>query len=87
VRIAREAVLNAVKHSGARTLKVSLGSTRDRLELSINDDGTGFDERATAPNGHFGLIGMKERAAQIGADFRITSRPGAGTTVSVLLET
>jgi signal transduction histidine kinase/ligand-binding sensor domain-containing protein len=86
VRIAQEAVLNAVKHSGARTLKITLDSTPQSIQLSVNDDGSGFDERQSAPEGHFGLIGMKERAAQIGADFRITSEPGRGTTVSVLME-
>ncbi len=86
LRIAQEAVLNAVKHSGARTLQVTLDSTPQHLRLSVKDDGTGFDEEAAPPLGHYGLIGMKERAAQIGADFHLASARGRGTTVQVLVE-
>jgi signal transduction histidine kinase len=86
VRIAQEAMLNAVRHSGARTLQVTLENTRGSLRLSVNDDGTGFDGEDAPPSGHYGLIGMKERAAQIGANFELTSERGVGTTVSVLLE-
>jgi signal transduction histidine kinase len=85
LRIAQEAVLNAVKHSGARTLKVTLESTPHRLQLSVNDDGAGFDDAESVPIGHYGLIGMKERAAHIGARFQVTSTPGRGTTVSVVM--
>jgi ligand-binding sensor domain-containing protein/signal transduction histidine kinase len=86
VRIAQEAVLNAVKHSGARTLQVTLDSTSQHLRLSVHDDGSGFDETGSPPSGHYGLIGMKERAAQIGADFHVATAPGRGTTVQVLVE-
>ena len=87
LRIAQEAILNAVKHSGARTLRVTLDSTEHHLQLSVKDDGAGFDESGTAPVGHYGVIGMKERAAQIGARLQVTSAPGRGTTVSVMMET
>jgi len=86
LRIAQEAILNAVKHSGARTLRVTLDGTEHHLQLSVKDDGTGFDDSDTAPAGHYGLIGMNERAAQIGAKLHITSAPGRGTTVSVMME-
>jgi ligand-binding sensor domain-containing protein len=86
VRIAQEAILNAVKHSGARTVHVTLGATVQRLMLSVRDDGRGFDEAGDAPIGHYGVIGMKERASQIGAHFQLTSVPGQGTTVSVVME-
>ena len=86
LRIAQEAVLNAVKHSGARTLQVTLDSTAQHLRLSVRDDGTGFDEEDAPPLGHYGLIGMKERAAQIGADFHLATARGRGTTVQVLVE-
>jgi signal transduction histidine kinase len=86
LRIAQEAVLNAVKHSGARTLQVTLDHTPQRLKLSVKDDGAGFDEDGSPPPGHYGLIGMKERAAQIGADFQLASVRGRGTTVQVLVE-
>ncbi len=79
-------MLNAVRHSGARTLSVTLDSTRDRLRLSVNDDGAGFDDAGPPPPGHYGLIGMRERAAHIGAALELTSERGRGTTVSLLLE-
>jgi signal transduction histidine kinase len=87
LRIAQEAILNAVKHSGARVLRVTLDSTDHHLQLSVKDDGAGFDDSHTAPAGHYGVIGMKERAAHIGAKLRVTSAPGRGTTVSVMMET
>jgi two-component sensor histidine kinase len=86
LRIAQEAMQNAVRHSGARTLDVTLESTREKLRLSVNDDGSGFDQTCAPPLGHYGLIGMRERAAQIGAIFELTSERGRGTTVSVVLE-
>jgi ligand-binding sensor domain-containing protein/anti-sigma regulatory factor (Ser/Thr protein kinase) len=85
LRIASEAISNSVKHSGARTIAVSLTSSPDALRLSVSDDGIGCEpqENGHLRPGHYGLIGMKERAAQIGAEFEFESTPGHGTTVSV----
>jgi signal transduction histidine kinase/ligand-binding sensor domain-containing protein len=86
LRIASEAVNNSVKHSGAKTIEVTLTSTANALQLSVRDDGSGFSrENGSARPGHYGLIGMKERAAQIGAELSLSSEPGRGTTVSVHL--
>jgi signal transduction histidine kinase/streptogramin lyase len=88
LRIASEAVNNSVKHSGAKVIEVMLHCTPDALQLSVKDDGTGFSrENGNVRPGHYGLIGMKERAAQIGAEINLTSEPGRGTTISVLLPT
>jgi ligand-binding sensor domain-containing protein/two-component sensor histidine kinase len=87
LRIAQEALMNAVKHSGARTLQVTLDGTPQRIQLSVKDDGAGFDGDQPTPAGHYGLMGMRERAAQIGARLRIVTAPGRGTAVSVVLET
>jgi signal transduction histidine kinase len=86
LRIASEAISNSVKHSGARSIEVSLESTPDALRLSVHDDGSGLgkDGAALRP-GHYGIIGMKERATQIGAELKLESEPGHGTTVSVYL--
>jgi signal transduction histidine kinase/ligand-binding sensor domain-containing protein len=86
LRITSEAVSNSVKHSGARTIEVALESTPQALRLKVHDDGCGLgkDGAALRP-GHYGIIGMKERATQIGADLELLSEPGRGTTVSVLL--
>jgi signal transduction histidine kinase/ligand-binding sensor domain-containing protein len=86
LRIASEAVNNSVKHSGAKTIEVVLQCSQDALQLSVKDDGAGFSrENGNVRPGHYGLIGMKERAAQIGATLNLTSEPGRGTTISVLL--
>jgi signal transduction histidine kinase len=86
LRIASEAVNNSVKHSGAKTIEVVLHIAPEGLQLSVKDDGAGFSrENGNVRPGHYGLIGMKERAAQIGAKLDLASEPGRGTTVSVLL--
>jgi ligand-binding sensor domain-containing protein/signal transduction histidine kinase len=87
LRIIREAVNNSVKHSGAGLIEVSLQSSPGLLVISIHDDGSGFssDDAAALGPGHYGLIGMKERASQIGAEFEVVTNPGAGTTISVSL--
>jgi signal transduction histidine kinase len=81
--IAREAAMNALKHSGASTIEISLKQVDDRIRLMIKDDGVGFDTSAPGPEGHFGLAMMRERAQVAGADFEMTSAPGQGTTLSV----
>jgi signal transduction histidine kinase len=86
LKIAQEAIANAEKHSGAGLLKVSLRGTGKTISLSVHDDGTGFEENEwTCRAGHYGLIGMRERAESMGADLRISSRPGHGTMVAVTL--
>ncbi len=86
LRIASEAVSNSVKHSGARNIEVTLRTSGTTLHLTISDDGAGFEpsENGHLRPGHYGLIGMKERAAQIGAEFEFDSAPGRGTMVSVV---
>ena len=87
LRIISEATTNAVKHSGASTIEVTVGTVQDALRVSISDDGVGFvqDEHGLAGAGHYGLIGMRERANQIGADLEVVGRPGGGTIVKVVL--
>jgi signal transduction histidine kinase/sugar lactone lactonase YvrE len=86
VRIAQEAVSNAVKHSGGRNVDVALEQTREAVCLQIKDDGRGFPADGTnGIAGHYGLIGMRERAAQIGAQLQIETGAGRGTSVRVTL--
>jgi signal transduction histidine kinase/ligand-binding sensor domain-containing protein len=87
VRIAQEAVTNAVKHSSGRNVEVSLEADAEELILTIKDDGRGFvTENADGSRvGHYGLIGMRERAMQIGAELTFDSAPARGTTVRVSL--
>jgi len=86
LRIAQEAMTNVVKHAHAEKLTVALDFDHRQLHLSIQDDGRGFLlEDEETPAGHYGLIGMRERALQIQADFQIESSPGSGTRVDILL--
>lgn len=87
VRIAQEAVSNTIKHAGARTIEVALYCSAGAVRLLVKDDGSGFvqEENGYAKAGHYGLIGMKERASHIGANFALASAPGKGTSVSVEL--
>ena len=82
LRIAQEAIINAVKHAGGRTIEVTLQVLPDVLRIAVRDDGAGFVPGDSATD-HFGLVGMKERAKEIGADLRVTSQPRMGTTVVV----
>jgi signal transduction histidine kinase len=82
LRIVREAVLNAARHSAAQAVTVRL-SNNGHLQVEVSDDGIGFDA-AAARRDRFGLISMKERAQALGAEFSIDSEPGEGTTVQLV---
>ncbi|BET67535.1 hypothetical protein ASA1KI_24530 [Opitutales bacterium ASA1] len=88
LRIAQEAITNAVKHAQPGRIHILLESQDDRVVLSITDDGCGFDATVDRrEEGHFGLRGIEARARCIGAELRIISAPGAGTTVRVVVPT
>jgi signal transduction histidine kinase len=74
-RIAQEAVHNAVRHSGAGHITLTVDCEADDLRLVVADDGTGFDLEKAAGKG-LGLVGMRERALAVHGDLQITSRPG-----------
>jgi signal transduction histidine kinase/ligand-binding sensor domain-containing protein len=81
--VAQEAIHNVKKHAGAKHLFVQLEYGPDEIALEVRDDGRGFsvDEKPESPPGHYGLTGMRERAAAIGGTLEVSSEPGAGTTV------
>jgi signal transduction histidine kinase len=81
LRIAQEALTNALKHADAERLAVRLAFPDGRVELAVSDDGAGFDPNAPAAGRHLGLVSMRERARAIGGRLEVDSRPGAGTTV------
>jgi signal transduction histidine kinase len=83
-RILREAVANAIRHGHARTISVELRDG-DRIVLRVSDDGDGFDPSEPHPATRFGLISMRERTESLGGEFRLSSRPGEGTSVEVLI--
>jgi PAS domain S-box-containing protein len=83
-RLAQEALNNIAKHARAQHVDVVLEAQSEYLSLIIEDDGVGFDVRAAEPQTKgLGLIGMRERAALVGADIQIESTRGRGTTVIV----
>ncbi len=82
-RIAQEALRNVAKHAGKATVEMALKGTRDGLELSIRDDGIGFDiETARAKHG-LGLIGMEERVRLVGGKFSLQTTPGHGVAIAI----
>jgi signal transduction histidine kinase len=83
-RIVREAVSNAVRHGNAHTITIHLHDAGG-VWLRVTDDGRGFDISDPRSDGSFGLIGMKERTESLGGQFKLSSAPGEGTSVEVLL--
>lgn len=81
-RIAQEAIVNVARHAGAGQLEVRLHVNPDQVTLSIADDGRGFDPLHVPP-GHFGIVGMRERAHLIGGVLQLHSTPNGGTTLQV----
>jgi ligand-binding sensor domain-containing protein/signal transduction histidine kinase len=83
LRIAQEAIHNVKKHAGARNLSVQLEYGPARVALEVRDDGRGFaaDKQKESAPGHYGLTGMRERAATIGGTLNVTGEPGQGTVV------
>ena len=86
-RIAQEALNNVVKHAKATEIKVVLFYEADRVGLQVSDNGRGFvpDKIDTTNRPTWGLMGMEERATLLGGSFQITSSPGEGTTVEVVI--
>lgn len=85
LRIGQEAITNTVKHSGATLLTLQLEFLPQAVVLTLRDNGNGFTpNNCVGPNqGHFGLLGMSERAKRLGGRISITSAPGTGTMVRV----
>src|SRR5439155_7697875 len=85
LRIAQEAMTNVIKHSQATRAQIELDYGPQNIVLRINDNGCGFEqrERAEATNGHFGLLGISERAKRLGAELKIQSAPGQVTLLEV----
>jgi len=87
-RIAQEALTNVARHSRATSVDVILERRGDQVVLIVEDNGVGFDQgRTSSRRPGFGLLGMKERAALVGATLQIESEPGKGTTVLLRMTT
>ena len=85
-RIAQEALLNIVKHSGANHVTIQLIGAEDHLVLRIEDDGRGYEPETVSGKG-LGLVTMAERAEAAGGKLNIVSRPQAGTRLQVFVPT
>jgi two-component system sensor histidine kinase DegS len=89
-RIVQQALNNALTHAHAKEISLEGSMETDRIKLAINDDGIGFpanenmEMAGLLANKHYGLAGMHERAALIGACLDIDSIPGSGTRINVI---
>ena len=84
LRIAQEAISNALRHARPQVVRVNLSYTSTSMALRVSDNGEGFDRLAIdGDDGHWGITSMQERAAQIEAEFQLRSAPGQGTAVEL----
>ena len=87
IRISQEAITNVLKHAGADTIRISLRMEPCGLLLTVKDNGRGFQlaQAFTTSGGHFGLLGMRERAERLGGKLDLSSEPGNGTQITVTI--
>jgi len=81
-RVVQEALHNSARHAQAHNVTVEVRQELSQILLTVEDDGRGFDSRRVRG---LGLVGMEERVHHLGGDLRVKSRPGAGTTIAVVL--
>jgi signal transduction histidine kinase len=81
-RVAQEAIMNVVYHANAKTLSVHVQTNKAGTQLTVVDDGSGFESNRTHPN-HWGIEGMRERAQLVGGQLLIKSQRGCGTTIQL----
>ncbi|MGO4261566.1 two-component regulator propeller domain-containing protein [Lysobacter sp. TAB13] len=89
-RIVREALFNIAHHARASSVEIAISFEAKYLAIHVRDDGIGISARVLAlgrKEGHFGMIGMRERAEKIGGSLAISSSPGRGTEVALTLST
>ncbi|WP_158790726.1 sensor histidine kinase [Granulicella sp. L60] len=84
--VVREAVYNAVLHGRARQIDIQVCYELDRLAVNVTDDGVGFDTTKTPAEGHYGIVGMRERVERVGGVFGLRSAPHSGTKVELAVE-
>ena len=87
LRIIRELALNGIRHGGATKIRVAGSIENNKMLFSVSDNGSGFDPE-TAPGfteGHYGLVGIRERIDEFEGDFTLKSTPGKGTKATIAL--
>ena len=85
-RVAQEALLNSAQHAHAQQIRIKIEETGGALRLTIKDNGIGFDPGEIDTDAHFGVQGMRERAAMIGAELNVSSQAGQGTKIEIVLK-
>jgi signal transduction histidine kinase len=85
--IAREGVMNALKHAQARDMWISVREEGGDIVLILRDNGVGFDASAPGPEGHFGMAMMRNRAEVGGGRFEVQSAPGEGAAITIRFPT
>jgi len=83
LQMTREALSNAARHAHAKRIRLAMHSEDDFVELTVEDDGVGFDAEEEPPAGHLGLANLRQRAAALGGMMTIESSPGEGTRLSI----
>jgi two-component system sensor kinase len=84
-RVLQESLTNVARHARARRVEVELTFSDVDVRLTVRDDGAGIGARAENAPKSFGLLGMRERAAMLGGELRVDSRPGAGTSIAMVV--
>ena len=79
----REGIINAIRHSRATELNLSLAQNQGACCVDLRDNGVGFDKSSVAGSGGFGLKGMRERIEKVGGHLAIETAPGKGTCISI----
>jgi signal transduction histidine kinase len=89
-RIAQEGLTNVLRHAQASQVQLSLQQVEEGIQLSIEDDGIGFDPQHLPDRQrmkHLGLVSMRERAAMLGGSLDVYTAPGKGTYISIIIPT
>jgi signal transduction histidine kinase len=83
--VVREALHNAMRHGQPNKVQVDIGFEEREFSVQVRDDGCGFDPEAASsqPNGHYGLVGIRERATRIGGVLTLNSESGVGTELTL----
>ena len=79
----RELLVNVVKHAKAQSVKVSVRKVDELINISVEDNGKGFDAAEVASKATFGLFSIRERLEQLGGSFEIKSEPGHGSKITM----
>ncbi len=85
-RIIQEGLLNAVRHARAQQITVALEQHGTHSSIMISDNGTGFDQANLDSTQGLGLVSMRERAAQLGCSYNLSSQVNKGTTIQVEIQ-